>query len=292
MKRLLKIIAIGLASVIVVLLVYGVLIEPRLILDERRYETRVPGLGEPWRGREVAVFSDLQVGMWFDNTGMVERVVDRIVAADPAAVLLGGDFLYSTDPSVSVQIETILELLAPLSETGIPMFAVLGNHDYEVGAADELTRALEEEGIQVLLNEAAPIRPVDAELAASVYVVGLGPARPGLTDVDEALREVPDGAARMVLMHNPTSFRELPAGSAPIAVAGHTHCGQVAVPGTPDWSYLGLTAEEALIADGFAPEGYGAPGNRLFVTCGIGFSVVPVRVNAPPQLVFFELVPG
>lgn len=51
-----------------------------------------------------------------------------------------------------------------------------------------------------------------------------------------------------------------------------------------------MTDEEAFVADGFAPEGYGAPGNRLFETCGIGFSVVPVRINAPPQLVFFELI--
>ena len=30
----------------------------------------------------------------------------------------------------------------------------------------------------------------------------------------------------------------------------------------------------------------------MFVTCGIGFSVIPVRVNAPPQVAFFELQPG
>ncbi len=30
----------------------------------------------------------------------------------------------------------------------------------------------------------------------------------------------------------------------------------------------------------------------MFVTCGIGFSVVPVRINAPPQVAFFKLRPG
>jgi predicted MPP superfamily phosphohydrolase len=75
-------------------------------------------------------------------------------------------------------------------------------------------------------------------------------------------------------------------------VAGHTHCGQVALPGTPHWSYLGLTEEEALVADGWAPQGYGEPGNAMFVTCGIGFSVVPVRINAPPQVVVFDLTAG
>lgn len=55
---------------------------------------------------------------------------------------------------------------------------------------------------------------------------------------------------------------------------------------------LDLTAEEEAIADGFAPDDYGARGNRLFVTCGIGFSVVPIRINAPPQVAFCEVNGG
>jgi predicted MPP superfamily phosphohydrolase len=43
--------------------------------------------------------------------------------------------------------------------------------------------------------------------------------------------------------------------------------------------------------DGFAPTAYGAEGNQLFVTCGIGFSLIPVRIGAAPQVVFFELRP-
>ena len=103
---------------------------------------------------------------------------------------------------------------------------------------------------------------------------------------------MPDGAPRVVLMHNPASFPSLPPESAPLALAGHTHCGQIAIPGLPRWSWLELTAREQVVTDGFAPEGYGAPGNRLFVTCGIGFSIIPVRINAAPQVAFFELVPA
>lgn len=145
--------------------------------------------------------------------------------------------------------------------------------------------------MEVLRNEAAVIPSPEHDDENPLYVVGLGPARPGLADPGRALTGVPEDAPRVVLMHNPTSFPELPARSAPIALAGHTHCGQIALPGTPRWSYLALTEEEALVADGFAPPGYGAPGNRLFVTCGIGFSLLPIRINAPPQVVFVELIP-
>lgn len=281
--------AIVVAGSLVALLVYGVAVEPRFVLDERRLVAEVPGLDESWDGERIAVFSDLQLGMWWDNSGMVERVVDRVVELDPAAALVPGDFVYSRSPDVEVQVDRVVELLRPLTAAGIPTFAVLGNHDYAVDAADELTTALEDAGIEVLLNASAVVPAPPGAEGEPLHVVGLGPAVPDLADPEQALRGVPATAPRITMLHNPTSFPELPAGSAPIALAGHTHCGQVALPGSPGWSYLGLTQEEEVVADGLAPPAYGAPGNALFVTCGIGFSVVPVRINAPPQLVLVDL---
>jgi predicted MPP superfamily phosphohydrolase len=282
----------GLAAVAVLLsglAVYGVLVEPRLILDVDRVEVALPRLDDRLAGTEVAVLSDLQVGMWWANTGMVERAVRRAVDARPDVVLLGGDLVYSTSPGVARQVDTVLGLLEPLLAADVPTYAVLGNHDLAAGAADELTAALEDAGIPVLTNESVAVPGGSGP--DGLYVVGLGPALRDVADAGEALDDVPAGAARVVLAHNPTVFPDLPPGSAPLAVAGHTHCGQVVLPGTP-LSYLGLSAEEARVAEGWAPEGYGQPGNRLFVTCGLGFSHLPVRINAPPELVLFELRPA
>ena len=292
MKHSLARTAIALGTLVALLLVYGVLVEPRLLLDEERATVSMPGLGEHLAGTEVAVLSDVQLGMWFANTGMVERAVETVVEAEPDVVLLAGDFVYSTDPSIETQIDTLLELLDPLLDSGIPTFAVLGNHDYAVGAAEGLTDALEDHGVPMLRNEAVVVPGTEEDGAPPLHVVGVGPDVPNRVDVDAALRGVPEDAPRVVLMHNPTVFPELPAGSAPLTVAGHTHCGQVALPGTPHWAYLGLTSEEKIVADGWAPDDYGAAGNRMFVTCGIGFSVVPLRINAAPQVAFFELQPG
>jgi uncharacterized protein len=285
--RWLKGIGLALGVLLVLLLAYGVLIEPRIILDEERFEVALPRLTEADAGTEVAVVSDWQIGAFFDNDGTVEDAVDEILAAEPGVVLLGGDFVYSRGPGVEVQVGRVRELAQPLADSGIPTFAVLGNHDHAAGMAEELTAALEGIGIPVLQNEAVPVEGTD-----DLHVVGIGAVRPGLADVDAALADVPDGAPRVVLTHNPSVFPELPAGSAPLTVAGHTHCGQIAIPGLPRWSYLQLTEQEEVVADGWAPQGYGAEGNAMFVTCGIGFSVIPVRINAPPQVVFFQLQPG
>jgi predicted MPP superfamily phosphohydrolase len=93
---------------------------------------------------------------------------------------------------------------------------VLGNHAHAVGAADELTAALEDVGIPALLNEAVPVEGRDGDL----HVVGIGPETPSLAHVEEAMSDIPDDAPRVVLMHNPTVFDALPDGSAPLSLAG------------------------------------------------------------------------
>lgn len=145
------------------------MIEPRLIFDERRYEAAVPNLGRQWEGAEIAVISNLQVGMWFANT-----------------------------------------------------------------AADELTTTLESRGIAVLLYESAEVPSLNGSPDQPLHVVGLvGPAYQGLADNEEAFSTIPASDACIVMMHNPDTFPALPPDSAPLAVVGHTHCGQIAVPGTP-----------------------------------------------------------
>ena len=293
MKRWIARIGAALGVLLVLLVVYGVFVEPRLVLDEEHAEVRLPQLAQEDAGTEVAVVADWQIGAFFDNDGMVAQAVETIVAAEPDVVLLGGDYVYSSDPGVEVQVDRVVELARPLAESGIPTFAVLGNHDHATGMAEDLTNALEGVGIPVLENEVAPVPGSGGgDPASELHVVGIGALRPGLADVDAALADVPDGAPRVVLMHNPSVFPQLPAGSAPLSVAGHTHCGQIAIPGLPRWSYIELTEQEEVVTDGWAPDGYGAEGNRMFVTCGVGFSVVPARINAPPQVAFFELQPG
>lgn len=282
--RVLRRIAAVLVAVLVLLVGYGLLIEPRLVLDEEHLAVPLPGLAVGAPGPTVAVFADLQVGLRGSNEDMIADIVEEVVAERPAAALLGGDFVLGRDPAIGRQLDRVTALLAPLTAAGIPTYAVLGNHDHLVDAADRVASALESIGVTVLRNGAATVPD-----AGGLRVVGIGPARPGQADVDAALRGVPQDAPRVVLMHNPTTFRDLPPGSAPLAFAGHTHCGQVAVPGLDVWSWYELTVDERVAVDGWAPEGYGAPGNRLFVTCGVGMSVVPMRIAAPPQVVFAQL---
>lgn len=281
-------------AVVVALVIYGTAVEPRLILDVGVEPGPVPGLPAEWEGQKVAVIADLQVGMWWANEGMARRAVERIVEERPALALIPGDFLYHPGETPAEQVAEAVEIVRPLAEAGIPTYAVLGNHDWGLKTPEDapnpeavrlLREALPAAGIPLLHNHAVPLR---ADGGDPLYLVGIGSRYADEDEPAAALQEVPDDAPRMVFMHNPDSFEEIPAGAAPLAVAAHTHGGQIRVPGLPDWSWLALTQGGRVTTDGWI-EDYGAPGNRLYVNRGIGFSLVPMRLFCPPEVTIFVL---
>lgn len=147
------------------LLLWGVAIEPRFVLDVRRYDAEVPNLPNEWDGEAVALFSDLQVGMWLGNTGMVKTTVQRVLDESPSLVLIAGDFVYHPD---SARVDEAVSLVRPLTEAGLPVVAVLGNHDYSMGTDtdevnEEIAAYLQDElqsiGVQVLENESLALAP-------------------------------------------------------------------------------------------------------------------------------------
>lgn len=287
----------GLSGVVVLLAIYGTAVEPRLVLDVEEQRAAVPGLPPRWVGQRIAVLGDFQVGMWWHNTGMMQRAVERLVEERPAAVLLTGDFIYHTGERAAAEVESIGRILRPLADSRIPTFAVLGNHDWGLATRDDHNRnpeaaraleiALRRLDIRVLRNQAVPLQA--SEDAEPLYVVGIGSRWAGLDRPREALAGVPRGAARIVLMHHPDSFEEIRAGAAPLAVAGHTHGGQIRIPFMPEWSWLTFTTDDKVHADGWI-DGAGSPGNRLYVNRGIGMSTLPIRINCPPELTLFILV--
>lgn len=299
--------------------IWGTVIEP-LLIDERHETAVIPNLPPCWAGERVALISDLQVGTWLHNVGTIRRIVARLVAARPAAVLVAGDFVFQPLES-DEELEEVREereptealrhvrwaagLLAPLSAAGIPTIAVLGNHDYAMDVpgvykstwlAGRVRAALAGAGIRVLHNTATPL-PAPSGCGAdsegdALYVVGIGPHLPDEDRPLRALRHLDPRAPRIVLMHNPDSFAALPADSAPLALAGHTHGGQIRLPFLPHWSWRALRSADAVHTDGWIEAAYGRPGNTLYVNRGIGFSDLPIRLNCAPELTYFALRGG
>ena len=273
------------------------LLEPYSI-DEQAYDVTLPGLPESWEGQRVAVIADLQIGMWLGNTPTVRRIVARVVEKRPALVLIAGDFVYLPGKEPRSTINKAVSLVRPLVEAGLPTYAVLGNHDYRMPSersprdealAERVRTALEDAGIQVLHNEAVSLASSSKRASEPpLYLVGIGSRIPGEDRPEVALAELPHNASRLVLMHHPKSFKAFPEGSAPLAVAGHTHGGQVRLPFSLARAWMSYSRENEVVTDGWI-HGYGKAGNHLYVNRGIGFSVAPLRFNCPPELTLFTL---
>ena len=151
--------------------------------------------------------------------------------------------------------------------------------DHDAPHGERVRGALTAAGIRVLENEAVRVGRDGQEL----WVVGLADLWTRRPDPAGALRAVPDGAPVVVLTHSPDVFPTIPARVA-LTLAGHTHGGQVVLP---------------LIGPPIVPSDYGRRyaaghvvegGRHLFVTTGIGTSIVPIRLGVPPEIAVLTLV--
>lgn len=277
--------------VLALVLLYGVAIEPRLLLDDQAFEAELPDLAPGWDGQTLALLGDFQVGMWLGNTRMVEEAIEDAIDDSVAAVLIAGDFVYAPDSGI---IREAVDLMLPLAAAGVPVVAVFGNHDFSLmketsrirpDLAAELRRELEALGVIVLENEATPL-VADGD---TLWIAGVGSNWAGRADVDAALAAVPEGAPRVWLMHNSEAFRGIPGEEAHLALAAHTHGGQVRLLPGERLSWLDIVREGEVAADAWAADSIGAPPNRIYINRGIGFSGVPVRINCRPELTLITL---
>jgi hypothetical protein len=99
-------------------------------------------------------------------------------------------------------------------------------------------------------------------------------------------RWCPRGAPRGVFMHDPDSFAKILPGDAPFAIAAHTHGMQLGIPRLSDYLWRHYFSDTGSGLEGWQ---IGASGNRLYINLGIGFSIVPARLNAVPEVTVFTL---
>lgn len=250
--------------------VWGVAIEPRL-LRICRHRIASPRWPRHWPALKVAVLSDLHAAWPHVDGRRIERLVARILAERPDLVLLPGDFV-STRALFQrpLAMPTIAAALAPLTQ--VPVVATLGNHDYEHGGR-EVAAALRAVGIEVLYDSASQLPWADG----TVQLAGIPYSGSGRFDPRTALLGLDLDRPLIVTSHTPDAFPQLP-DKVMLTVAGHTHGGQVVLPGLPPpvtFSRLPRRLARGLHRDGE---------RFLYVSAGVGMSGPPIRFGVPPEI--------
>ena len=260
----------GVATLIVGLQAWAWLIEPGRLV-QRDYVLRLPNWSRACDGLRVDVLADIHTGSPRNGVDNLDRIVRTVARGDADAVLLAGDYvIYRVFLGTYIAPDVVARHLAPLARAK-PVYAVLGNHDWWKGG-DDMRQVLEAAGITVLENEATLARLGHCR----VWIAGIGDLWEGAPDIGAAYAGVPPGESVIALTHNPDLFPQIPTRTA-LTVAGHTHGGQIRLPlfGRPV-----VPIESRRYAAGHVIEG----GRQLFVSTGIGTSIVPVRLGVPPEI--------
>lgn len=244
-------------------LCYARWIEPRWV-QVKKVELSLPGLEENAR---VVCFGDTHMGMEFGPRDL-ERWVEKINGLEPQAVVFLGDLFddysqYQGDPGEVTR--ALSRLQAPLK------LAVVGNHDVGGGAERVYDNIMEEAGFQVLRNQSVQM--------GSVNFVG----------ADELLFFVPqvegleeEGKCNILLTHAPDYADETQGFQ--LAVAGHTHGGQVCLP------FYGALVKPP--GGRHYTAGLYEKGERqVYVNRGMGVTSLPLRFFARPEITLLELSP-
>ncbi len=223
----------------------------------------------------------------------------------PDILLLGGDYTYSSEHRLEA-----IDLIAALSAI-CRTFAVRGNTDLRHRLdCEELSRALRSGGGALLVNDAVQLKVGDCTLE----IVGID--NTSERSADPKVKRIPldsEADLRIGMTHSPEQWQELADLEAHISVCGHTHGGQVRIPGAealithrayPRQLAAGLfrldeRAERVpqrlighwkLLRLNKTPLQVPCPsGQLLYVSRGVGVNWLPVRVFCPPEMVLMEL---
>ena len=266
-----------------VALFYAAFVEPQIIVVTKKALTHPMG-----HSMKIAVVSDMHVGP-YKGKAFLQKAVKRINGTLPDLVLLPGDFVFTLGADI--------EDLEPLEDISAPMgvYAVLGNHD--VGEyltlagqrysgesrGDLIAEKLKSLGVFVLRNEHDSIETHEG----TVVVAGVDDIWTGHHDLPAAMSNVPKSAFTILLSHNPSIIDAPQSLAAHLIVSGHTHGGQMRLPGMGPVSALPTSLGKEFDQGLFPID----DDTVLAITRGIGESSARTRFLAWPEILLIELQP-
>ncbi len=256
-------------------------------LEVTHTDISVPDLPPALHGLTIAHLSDFHHSRVVPREH-VRRAVDLANSLGAELMLLTGDYVTRRDQA------HIAPMAAELSRLRAPrgVYAVLGNHDNWTDAA-QIASHLSRAGIIVLRNQRRALAVGETCLwLLGIEDTGYTGGRfddframwQGAGAALAALLEgIPPDEPRLLLVHNPDFTEMLPAGRIDLALCGHTHGGQVCLPG------IGALLVPSCFGQKYVSGLVQGPSTRVYVSRGIGLISPPVRFLCRPEIALVRL---
>ena len=289
MKKWLKRIALTLLAIVILialLAAYTYFVEPRrfVVVEEKLI---IPNWDPQLNGFKVVAISDIHTGSNYAPVERLRLVVEKANEQNADLIVLLGDYVSessrgrrrntpegSDGTDLKIPADQIADALQGFSAR-YGAYAIIGNHDWYHNE-QKIHRELERVGINVLNNEVTPIQ-IGEQLIQLWGIEDLWKNRRVPAEPFEALQ---DKRNVIALTHNPDSLLSTPAGIS-IMFAGHSHGGQINFPIFGPFSPF----NDPRFMDGHAE----VDGKHVYVTSGVGTSVLPFRWRVPPEIAVITL---
>ncbi len=240
-----------------------------LRFEVRENTVALPHLPPDFEGLTLLHLTDLHADQ---NPPAMTALAERLAELDYDLCVLTGDYRAATHGPIEPAMEALRPVLEALRG---PVYGVLGNHD-----SIRMVPHLEAMGVQMLVNERITLeRP-----GGRIHLAGIDDAHYyRMEDLDEVSRGLDPAEPAILLSHTPEIFREAAAAGFHLMLCGHTHGGQICLPG-------GIP----VTLDADCPRNLGAGpwrhGNlQGYTSVGAGTCIVPVRFNCPPEIALHRL---
>jgi uncharacterized protein len=233
---------------------------------------RLPRLPLSFAGFRLLQLSDLHLDL---DPAFAPALIERMRGLTYDAVVITGDFRNSTYENHALAVAEAGTIIATLHE---PRFGILGNHDF----IEQVTE-LESLGLPILLNEVTKITRGSDHL----WITGIDDSNFYCThDLVPVLRALPSDACAVLLSHSPEIVLELPEDRFDLVLCGHTHGGQLCLPGGR-WLHVPVRG----IKNEFICGPWRVKNTPGYTSPGTGACGVPARLNRPGELTIHVLEP-
>jgi predicted MPP superfamily phosphohydrolase len=249
---------------------YGLYEAGEIVVE--RPEVVVPRLPAAFDGFRVAFLADVHHGPYVE-LDQVAAVVRTALALQPDAVVLGGDYSAAEGKYVGPCFEVLAGLKAPFG-----VFGVLGNHDYWDGVAASHA-GFRSSRIMELTNAGVWLERGSHRFR----LAGVDDLWCGRQEPLSALGDARADDACVVVSHNPDFAEKLRDDRVGLVLSGHTHGGQLYVPG------FGAPIVPSRYGQKYLKGLVAAPATQVYVSRGLGTVAAPMRFRSPPELTLLTL---